>query len=304
MTSIQVEASRVREAFEDPVSVQGERPDSKVDREAHRASDAVLVSRDALAEISASQQVTSSRGANKVLAGEDCATAPCVIPAQSASALASRVSPSPSSVSTCLLFQAGIWLAGRTGAPAQSRDRRSGRARHGSHMRRRVTGSVSDGRVRDGRGRRRDGPRWPSVTFAREAAEHPVSRGAALPILYGALAGLQAYDGWSTVSGVRRGAVESNRAIAGAATSSSAMWALKVGATSASVYAAERMWRAASARGGRGDDGRGEQHDGRGGRAQRVDHAPAEVASLPAAPRARHMRLRYTGAPWPTRWNT
>lgn len=82
----------------------------------------------------------------------------------------------------------------------------------------------------------------PGVTFAKKAAEHP-SRGAALPILYGALAGLQAYDGWSTVSGVRRGAVESNRAMAGAATSPGAMWALKVGATSASVYAAERLWR-------------------------------------------------------------
>lgn len=86
-------------------------------------------------------------------------------------------------------------------------------------------------------------PIEPSVSFAKEAVEHPVSRGAALPILYGVLAGLQAYDGWSTVSGVRRGAVESNRAIAGAATSSGAMWALKVGATSASVYAAERLWR-------------------------------------------------------------
>jgi hypothetical protein len=83
----------------------------------------------------------------------------------------------------------------------------------------------------------------PSVTFAQKAAEHPASRGAALPILYGALAGLQAYDGWSTVNGVRRGAVESNRAMAGAATNPGAMWALKVGATSASVYAAERMWR-------------------------------------------------------------
>ena len=82
----------------------------------------------------------------------------------------------------------------------------------------------------------------PGVTFAKKAAEHP-SRGAALPILYGALAGLQAYDGWSTVSGVRRGATEANPALAGVAGNPGAMWALKVGATSASVYAAERMWR-------------------------------------------------------------
>ena len=83
----------------------------------------------------------------------------------------------------------------------------------------------------------------PSVTFAKNTAGHAVSRGAALPILYGTLAGLQAYDGWSTVTGVRRGAVESNRVMAGAATNPGAMWALKVGATSASVYAAERLWR-------------------------------------------------------------
>lgn len=86
-------------------------------------------------------------------------------------------------------------------------------------------------------------PLQPSVTFASTAAERPVSRGIALPVLYGVFAGLQAYDGWSTVSGVRRGAVESNGVIAGAAKDPAAIWALKIGATSASIYAAERMWR-------------------------------------------------------------
>src|SRR5437667_5340415 len=36
------------------------------------------------------------------------------------------------------------------------------------------------------------------------------SRGAVLPALYISLAGLQAYDAYSTVTGVRRGAVEAN----------------------------------------------------------------------------------------------
>ena len=83
----------------------------------------------------------------------------------------------------------------------------------------------------------------PGAAFARKAAEHPASRGAALPMLYGALAGLQAYDGWSTVTAVRRGATEANPAMGGAASNTGAMWALKAGATGVSIYAAERLWR-------------------------------------------------------------
>jgi len=83
----------------------------------------------------------------------------------------------------------------------------------------------------------------PNATFVRKPAQPAVSRGAALPILYGALAGLQAYDGWSTVTAVRRGAVEANPAMAGAASNPGAMWAVKIGATGASVYAAETLWR-------------------------------------------------------------
>ena len=83
----------------------------------------------------------------------------------------------------------------------------------------------------------------PGVVFKQKAAERPMTRGAALPVLYGVLAGLQAYDGWSTVSAVNRGAVEANPAMAGVATNPGAMWALKVGATSASIFAAETLWR-------------------------------------------------------------
>jgi hypothetical protein len=69
------------------------------------------------------------------------------------------------------------------------------------------------------------------------------SRGAALPVLYGMLGALQAYDGWSTVRAVRLGATEANPAVAGIASHAGAMWAVKAGATMASIYAAERLWR-------------------------------------------------------------
>jgi hypothetical protein len=69
------------------------------------------------------------------------------------------------------------------------------------------------------------------------------ARGAALPVLYGMLAGLNTYDGWSTVKAVRLGAIEANPAVAGIASNAPAMWAVKAGATMASVYAAERLWR-------------------------------------------------------------
>jgi len=71
----------------------------------------------------------------------------------------------------------------------------------------------------------------------------PSSRGVALSALYGTLITLQAYDGWSTISGVRMGAAEINPALAGVASNTGAMWAVKAGATGASIYAAERLWR-------------------------------------------------------------
>jgi len=70
-----------------------------------------------------------------------------------------------------------------------------------------------------------------------------VARGPMLPVLYGTLAGLQAYDGWSTMKAVRLGATEANPAVAGIASNASAMWAVKAGVTMVSIYAAERLWR-------------------------------------------------------------
>jgi hypothetical protein len=81
-------------------------------------------------------------------------------------------------------------------------------------------------------------------TSAYERNSEPVAtRPGSLPILYGTLAALQAYDGWCTVMAVRSGATEANPALAGAASQPTAMLAVKVGATSASIYAAEHLWR-------------------------------------------------------------
>jgi hypothetical protein len=69
------------------------------------------------------------------------------------------------------------------------------------------------------------------------------SRGPVLPVLYGTLAGLQVYDGWSTLRGTTGGTTEGNPLVAGVATNSGAMWALKAGSTLASIYFAESLWR-------------------------------------------------------------
>jgi hypothetical protein len=74
-------------------------------------------------------------------------------------------------------------------------------------------------------------------------ADLHASRGVALPVLYGTLAGLQAYDGWTTVKAVHLGATEGNPAVAGLASNAHAMWAVKAGATLGSIYIAERLWR-------------------------------------------------------------
>ena len=68
-------------------------------------------------------------------------------------------------------------------------------------------------------------------------------RGGVLPSLYVTLAGLQAYDGYSTVSGVHRGAAETNVVIKNAAGNPMAMIAIKGGVTAASIFMAERLWK-------------------------------------------------------------
>jgi hypothetical protein len=74
-------------------------------------------------------------------------------------------------------------------------------------------------------------------------AERVRARGSMLPVLYGTLAGLQAYDGWSTVRATQRSATEANPVLGGMASNPGAMWAVKTGATMVSIYFAERLWR-------------------------------------------------------------
>lgn len=79
----------------------------------------------------------------------------------------------------------------------------------------------------------------PSVFQAPRAA----SRGAFLPSLYVGLAGLNAYDAYTTTKGVARGATESNGLLRGAAGSPAAIWAIKGGVTAGSILLSERLWR-------------------------------------------------------------
>jgi hypothetical protein len=69
------------------------------------------------------------------------------------------------------------------------------------------------------------------------------SRGTALPILYGSLALLQSYDAATTLRGVSAGGVEANPMMSGVSRNPAVMWAVKAGVTTASIVAAERLWR-------------------------------------------------------------
>ena len=70
-----------------------------------------------------------------------------------------------------------------------------------------------------------------------------LSRGGVLPSLYVSLAGLQAYDGYSTITGLKRGAVETNGIMKNVAGNPAAMFAMKAGVTAASILMAERLWK-------------------------------------------------------------
>lgn len=70
-----------------------------------------------------------------------------------------------------------------------------------------------------------------------------IRRPIALPALYVSLAALQVFDGYSTTSGLSRGAQEANPMMQGPAGNKAAFWALKAGSTAASIWLAERMWK-------------------------------------------------------------
>lgn len=68
-------------------------------------------------------------------------------------------------------------------------------------------------------------------------------RGALLPSLYVTLATLNAFDAITTTEALAAGTgTEANPLMRGAAGHSAALWAVKGGATAASILLAERMW--------------------------------------------------------------
>jgi hypothetical protein len=70
-----------------------------------------------------------------------------------------------------------------------------------------------------------------------------VTRPSALPAMYVSLASLQAYDGYTTLHGVRAGATETNPLVGGLASQPAAFWAVKALSTVTTIYFAEQLWR-------------------------------------------------------------
>ena len=61
--------------------------------------------------------------------------------------------------------------------------------------------------------------------------------------LYVSFAGLQGYDGYTTLHGVSAGARESNAVVGGLASRPVAFWAVKAGSTVLTFAVAEQLWR-------------------------------------------------------------
>ena len=68
-------------------------------------------------------------------------------------------------------------------------------------------------------------------------------RPSALPGMYVSLAGLQAYDGYSTTRGVKNGATEANPLVGRLASQPAAFWTVKALSTVTTIYFAEQLWR-------------------------------------------------------------
>jgi hypothetical protein len=83
----------------------------------------------------------------------------------------------------------------------------------------------------------------PSSTDWSLREDVPTTRGAALPLLYAGLIGLQAYDGFSTSRGLKMGAVESNAMMATLVKHPASLWGAKAATAFASIYIAERLWK-------------------------------------------------------------
>jgi hypothetical protein len=68
-------------------------------------------------------------------------------------------------------------------------------------------------------------------------------RPALLPALYATSAALQGYDAYSTISALKSGGVEANPVMKTVVKNPAAFVAMKAGVTTASIMAAERLWK-------------------------------------------------------------
>jgi hypothetical protein len=73
--------------------------------------------------------------------------------------------------------------------------------------------------------------------------KHAAPRPLMLAPLYVAFAGLQGYDGYTTLHGVDSGAREANAIVGGLASKPAAFWAVKAGSTALTILVAEQLWR-------------------------------------------------------------
>lgn len=69
------------------------------------------------------------------------------------------------------------------------------------------------------------------------------TRPALLPVLYASYVALQAYDVYSTRQALGHGGLETNPLMQGVVNNSGAFWAMKAGVTTATILAAERLWK-------------------------------------------------------------
>ncbi len=79
--------------------------------------------------------------------------------------------------------------------------------------------------------------------FSRPDARIRQERPTLLPSLYVSLTALQAYDVYSTLTGIKHGATEANPIMQNVVGNPAAFVALKAGVTGISIYAAERLWK-------------------------------------------------------------
>jgi hypothetical protein len=82
----------------------------------------------------------------------------------------------------------------------------------------------------------------PKITITLPVVATPEKRPAILPALYLTLAGLQAYDVYSTQAGLSRGAVELNPIVSPVAGNTPSMIVMKAISTGTTIIMAERLW--------------------------------------------------------------